>query len=219
VRAVLWDLDGTLVDSEPVHDLAFDAAVADLGLTVPHGFIETMLGVGEDGLHAALVAQAGYTGTLADWRAVKWPHFRDRADGVRRRDAVADVALRLHAQGVPMAVVSNSTRAEVDLNLSVTGLGGLFPVTLSRDDLRQGKPDPEGYLHAAGLLGLASADCLVVEDSATGARAGLAAGMTVIFHPQANHAPPDDHPRLICLAPDVPLWMHVAPLFALNPSS
>lgn len=212
MSAVLWDLDGTLVDSEPVHDMAFDAAVAELGLTVPAGFIETMLGVGEDGLHLALVEQAGFEGSLDDWRAVKWPHFRDRAEGVVRRDLVADVALRLAAMHVPMAVVSNSTRAEVDLNLAVTSLGNLFPVTLSRDDLTMGKPHPEGYLRAASLLDVDPADCIVVEDSATGARAGLAAGMRVIFHPQADHPPPDAHPRLIVLPAHAALWPVIAPL-------
>ena len=83
-----------------------------------------------------------------------------------------------------MAVVSNSTRAEVDLALAATGLDALLPLTISRADVARGKPDPEGYLAAAARLGARPAACVVVEDSPAGARAGLAAGMTTVFHPQ-----------------------------------
>ena len=83
-----------------------------------------------------------------------------------------------------MALVSNSTRDEVDLNLAVTQLADYFQLTISRDEVAQGKPAPECYLAAAEALGVAAGECLVVEDSVTGAKAGLAAGMTTLFHPE-----------------------------------
>jgi beta-phosphoglucomutase-like phosphatase (HAD superfamily) len=83
-----------------------------------------------------------------------------------------------------MAVVSNSTRAEVDVALAAIGLARLLPVTVSRADVARGKPDPEGYLAAAARLGVRPAGCVVIEDSPTGVAAGLAAGMTTVFHPQ-----------------------------------
>ncbi|QFQ88578.1 HAD-IA family hydrolase [Paracoccus kondratievae] len=183
MRAVLWDLDGTLVDSEPAHELAFDAAIAELGLSVPAEFHDRLLGASEDRVHEALVAQTAITLDRAGWRAVKWRHYRETADRITRLSQ-ADLLAPLANAGRDMALVSNSTRAEVEHNLSVAGLARYFPVTVSRDDVRRGKPDPEGYLLAAERLGVPPADCVVVEDSPTGAAAGLAAGMTTIFCPQ-----------------------------------
>ena len=87
-------------------------------------------------------------------------------------------------KGIPMALVSNSTRAEVDLNLESTKLADYFQLTISRDDVAEGKPAPDCYLAAARVLNLPARDCLVIEDSVTGAKAGLAAGMPTLFHPE-----------------------------------
>ena len=181
MKAVLWDLDGTLVDSEPAHAAAFEAALRELGLRVPTGFHDGLLGASEDRVHAALVAQTGTVIDRAGWRALKARHYRAAAGRIVRLPA-ADLIPPLARAGIAQAVVSNSTRAEVDHNLAVTGLAGSLSVTISRDDVGLGKPDPEGYLAAARRLGTDAAECLVVEDSPTGAAAGLAAGMTTIFH-------------------------------------
>jgi HAD superfamily hydrolase (TIGR01509 family) len=184
LRAVLWDLDGTLVDSEPAHAAALDAALAELGLAVGPAFHERCLGASEDAVHAALVAETGTAIVPAAWQALKWRHYRGFVPRiVARSEAVALVPL-LAAAGVAMAVVSNSTRAEVDLALAAIGLDRLLPVTVSRADVARGKPDPEGYLAAAARLSVPAAACVVIEDSSTGVAAGLAAGMTTVFHPQ-----------------------------------
>lgn len=182
-RAILWDLDGTLVDSEPAHAGAFDAALAELGLAVGPEFHALCLGASEDRVHTALVREAGVGLGLDAWRALKWRHYRDLAAGVSPTGAAALVA-PLAAAGVAMAVVSNSTRDEVDLALAAVGLDRLLPVTVSRADVARGKPDPEGYHAAATRLGVFAADCVVVEDSPAGAAAGLAAGMATVFVPQ-----------------------------------
>lgn len=188
MKGVLWDLDGTLVDSEPAHGAAFDAALELLGLSVPADFHHQLLGASEGDVHAALVAATGATLNRDTWRRIKWIQYQAAAARLTRLPA-ADLILPLAQAGTPMAVVSNSTRAEVTLNLAAAGLAALFPVTISLDDVTRGKPDPEGYHAAARRLGLAPADCLVVEDSPTGAAAGIAAGMTTIFHPQIAGLP------------------------------
>ena len=99
-----------------------------------------------------------------------------------------------------MAVVSNALRPELDLALRAAELAKLFPVTISRDDVSEGKPSPEGYLGAPRHLGVPASDCLVVEDSVAGSMAGVAAGMRTVFHPQhiavapegAIYLPPED---------------------------
>ena len=183
--ALLWDLDGTLVDSEPAHAAAFDAALAELGLRVAPDFHARMVGVNEADVHAALIAETGARLALADWSARKWAHYRHHATAIGRRAPVARVAEHWAKHGAPSAIVSNSTADEVALALLATGLDAVFATTVSLGDVARGKPDPEGYLQGAARLGVAPSICLVVEDSDVGAAAGAAAGMRVIFHPQA----------------------------------
>lgn len=202
-RAILWDMDGTLIDSEPAHGAAFDDAVAELGLAVPPGLHGQFLGASLQDLHSALVDQTGLDMSYADWAALKWRHYQRHAASVHLRAPVADLAIDLAARGVPMALVSNSTADEVRLNMAATGLGRILPLQISRADVMHGKPAPDGYLLAAQRLGIAPADCLVVEDSLTGARAGIAAGMSVLFYPQFPLSKDQALPKGITyLAPD-----------------
>lgn len=191
-RAIFWDMDGTLIDSEPAHQAAFNDAVAHLGLTVSPSVHSDLVGSSGDRIHAALVAATGLNLSFAEWTELKHGFYIAHAQAILRREPSSSIAIRLAAQGVPQAVVSNSTAAEVALCLSLTGLDQIITTTISRADVAQGKPAPEIYLLAAQRYGINPADCLVVEDSVTGARAGVAAGMSVIYHPQhAGTTAPD----------------------------
>lgn len=209
--AILWDLDGTLVDSEPAHQAAFDDALAELGLSVQRDFHARMLGVNEAGVYEALIAETGAVISLADWRQRKWSHYQRHATAIRPRAGVADVAIKLASRGIPAAVVSNSTADEVAIALATTGLGTILTTRVSFADVRRGKPDPEGYLLGARRLGQPPSACLVIEDSPVGAAAGRAAGMRVIFHPQAAHPDPTAAaPGAHYLAPDGALGALIA---------
>lgn len=202
-RAILWDMDGTLIDSEPVHGLAFDAAVKELGLVIPDGFHDAQLGADGDQVFQALVDYTSISIGYDAWLALKWRHFADNADKIERRHTVSAVAEKLAAKNIPMAVVSNSTSQEVTLGLQVTGLTSIIKVAVSRADVATGKPDPAGYLLAASRLNCLRENCLVVEDSVLGSKAGLAAGMSVIFHPQLPCPNPGTLPDGVTyLAPD-----------------
>ncbi len=187
-RAILWDMDGTLMDSEPAHVTAFDLSVQELGLTLPEGIHEDLLGASGDKVHQALVEHCGMTLDFAGWSALKWRHYQRLGHLILRRTPHSALAEALAAEGVPMALVSNSTAAEVEMGVSTTGLDAALKACISRADVAAGKPAPDGYLLGAERLGVAPDRCLVVEDSPVGARAGVAAGMTVLFHPQVHFA-------------------------------
>ncbi|MEO8813634.1 MAG: HAD family phosphatase [Mycobacterium sp.] len=192
MRAVLWDMDGTLVDSEKVWDVAMDALYARLGgvltaqvraTTVGGCADDTMRIVYTDlGLEpdpAAMSASAhwlhDYTGVLFD-AGLPWC-----AGATAILDALA-------AHDVPMALVTNTPRELAERALNTVGRHR-FAVVVCGDEVARGKPAPDPYRRAAALLDVDPRHCLAVEDSPTGATAAEAAGCAVLVVPNAVAVP------------------------------
>jgi HAD superfamily hydrolase (TIGR01509 family) len=183
-RAVLFDMDGTLVDSEPTH---FAALVKVLRLhdhAVPDGLSEEITGMAGEACYALLRDRLGLALSFSDYAAAKYAAYLEMAPCLAWRPSAKAVLDALKRDGISYAIVSNSDRILVDANLRAIGLQRPGLVSVTRNDVRNGKPDAEPYLRAAYLLGLDAADCIVVEDSVPGAVAGLAAGMAVIAWPE-----------------------------------
>jgi HAD superfamily hydrolase (TIGR01509 family) len=189
--AILWDIDGTLVDSEPLHERALVEALATLGIAPPADFHELVVGRDAAAIHAWCVAQLGLGLDLADWLRLKYRSYFRSLHALEPRERAVDLFVDLERHGHVQAVVSNSDRLVVQANLEAAGLAAPGRVSIARNDVRTGKPAPEAYLRAAWLLEAEPADCIVVEDSTTGAAAGVAAGMRTLFWPQdPTTAPP-----------------------------
>jgi len=186
IEAVLFDMDGTLVDSEGTHHRALSDVLDGLGLAKPAGFDAAMTGQSLRAVYDHLVAEAGLPLSYAELATAKYRAFLDRIGELHWRPGAQQALAAVAEAGCAFAVVTNSDRMLLDASLKVLGLTRPDLTTVSRNDVREGKPQPEPYLRAAWLLGLAPARCLVVEDSQAGATAGLAAGMTVIGWPEAN---------------------------------
>jgi len=212
LKAILWDMDGTLIDSEPAHEQAFDESMASLGVTVPPGTHDALLGSSFVEVHQAVVRVTGLDLTLDEWKQLKWKYYQACSAGIKPLKNSQAILDAFTAKGVPMALVSNSSRDEVNLNLEVTQLADYFQITVSRNDVEQGKPAPDCYLTAAKALSLAANECLVIEDSVTGAKAGLAAGMTTLFHPETEALVEHCPEGAILLPPDGDLgaWLEEA---------
>ncbi len=180
MSAVIFDCDGTLVDSERLADEAWRAALARHGAAMTADDEAWSKGRTDRALYDRIAAQGALPPFAAfeqDVRAETEPRYRDR---LRPFPDAAEAAAALALQGLPLAVASSSPRWKLDLALEVTGVGRYFEVTVAGDEVADGKPAPDLYLAAAAALGMDPAACLAVEDAAAGADAAVAAGMRVV---------------------------------------
>ncbi|TIN09379.1 HAD family phosphatase [Mesorhizobium sp.] len=189
-KAVFWDMDGTLVDSEPLHEAALIAALHSVGIAAPANLHERVLGIAAWPVYEMLRDEFGLGLAFDDWIVRKYDHYLPMAETLKPRPGAIEIYNELRALGVAQAVVSNSDRLVVDANLRMVGLFYPGMKTISRNDVREGKPHAEPFLRAAWLAGVDPADAVAVEDSVTGSTAGLAAGMKTIFWPEAPIAGP-----------------------------
>ncbi|MFV2117463.1 HAD family hydrolase [Streptomyces sp. Act-28] len=185
MTAVVFDLDGTLVDSEPNYYEAGRRVLAAHGVT---GFDwerhTDFIGIGTREMLQALKAEYGIDAPLEELLAGKNRHYLELARSAT--EVFPEMRLfveRLHADGVPLAVASGSSRAAIEAVLAGTGLTGYFRVLVSAEEVPRGKPEPDVFLEAARRLGADPADCVVVEDAPPGAEAAHAAGMRCIAVP------------------------------------
>ena len=186
MKAVLWDMDGTLIDSEPLHRRSLLGVLASLDVTTGPELFEATVGRDERAVYRGCVERFSLVISEKDWIARRNAIYTQGAALLESR-AGAMAALRfLRDLRVPQTVVSNASRELLDVNLAVLGLQDLRAVTVSRSEVQRGKPEPESYLRAANLLRVPARGALVVEDSPVGAVAGLAAGMRVLVWPSAD---------------------------------
>jgi beta-phosphoglucomutase-like phosphatase (HAD superfamily) len=190
-KAVFWDMDGTLTDSEPLHEAALIAALRSAGVTPPSDLHERVLGISAWPVYEMLRDEHGLALPFDEWIVRKYDHYWPLVDGLKPRPGAVEIFNELRALGVAQAVVSNSDRMVVDANLSAVGLAYPGMRTVSRNDVREGKPHPEPFLRAAWLAGVDPGQAVAVDDSWTGATAALAAGMKTIFWPEKPMAGPE----------------------------
>jgi len=208
LKAVLWDMDGTLIDSEHIAVDALRAAMAESGIPPIPNLMERVVGVSADELYDWLVKDFGLTLDPISWERRKHHHHLAAAKQIAAFPDALTVFRQLEESGVPQAIVTNSDRLIVDRQLHLIGVAKPRILTVARNDVRTGKPSPEGYLRAAWLLNVEPAECLVLEDSPSGIAAGRAAGMTVRIVPYAPVAV-YGAPRLVSMHEVPPLIMKV----------
>ncbi|GAA3837708.1 HAD family hydrolase [Streptomyces chiangmaiensis] len=183
--AVVFDLDGTLVDSEPNYFEAARRLLADRG--VP-GFTwadhERYVGISTQETLALFQERYGLGAPLDELLAETNRRYLElaRASTLVYPEMRVFVEL-LAGEGVPMAVASGSSSEAIEAILSGTGLDSRFTTYVSADEVARGKPAPDVFLEAARRLGAAPADCVVLEDAAPGVAAAHAAGMRCIAVP------------------------------------
>lgn len=174
--AIIFDCDGTLVDSAGAHLAAYNVALAPGGITMSWPWYSTRLGIPARDLLALFAVEREIDIPLDKMVRTYDLAFRRELANVREIPAVADIA-RAYFGKVLLAVASNGTRHHVEESLRGSGLLSLFSVLVGRDEVADAKPAPDLYLEAAARLGVPASACIVFEDSAEGMLAASRAGM------------------------------------------
>lgn len=193
VRALLFDLDGTLVDSERESAEAMARALASgQGIQIVQADRDFIVGRSWVQIYEKLCTRyADLTWTREELIA---------ATAVRREEVFAEVGLTIlpgareavrRFAHLELAIVTGSSRVEMGQALDALGLASCFTLTIASEDVATSKPAPDGYLQAAERLGVAASECLVIEDSQAGIAAGLAAQMSVVAVAVGNYAEHD----------------------------
>lgn len=177
-EAVIFDCDGVLVDSEPLSNQVMAKLITEQGLTCTYEqAVAEYMGLHMDACIVHIEQKLGKP-VSSDFHE----QFKTRTLAAYRThlDAIPGIREVLEYLNCPVAVASSAEHDELEVKLAVTGLakffgGNVFSVT----DVVRGKPHPDIYLHAADAIGVDPSRCAVVEDTVTGATAGIAAGMTV----------------------------------------
>jgi HAD superfamily hydrolase (TIGR01509 family) len=180
--AYLFDCDGTIVDSMPLHYIAWKAALAEYGCVFPEELFYSWGGKPVAEIISTLNAMNGL-------------HMHVEQVGIRKEGlyfdmlpqltAIAEVVEHIHAQHgkIPLAVVSGGRRESVTRSLQAVGLLKQFETIVAAEDYVNSKPAPDAFLLAAKRLGVVPADCLVFEDTELGLQAATAAGMASVRVP------------------------------------
>ena len=204
--AVLWDLDGTLIDSGEEHWLAWQSTMANHGLPITRAqydvtfgrrnqdFLADWLGADADPTqiaHVGITKEARYRAAVLAGRVVLLPGARHWLE-------------TLHAAGWQQALATSAPQVNALAILEVLGIGDLFGAVVCAEDVSRGKPDPEVFLTAAARLNTPAARCIVVEDADAGVAGAHAAGMRAIGVGTSGAARAADLwiERLDLLAPD-----------------
>jgi HAD superfamily hydrolase (TIGR01509 family) len=180
-EAVIFDMDGVLIDSEPLHFAVLSDLLARAGHTLTRAENEQFIGTTSEAMFSTLIARHGLSGTVAEYiarydetllRVLREPHAP--APGV-----IALMA-RSRELGKRLAVASSSRRPWVEATIQSLGLADAFDAVVTGDDVERGKPDPAIYLLTAQRLGVRPDRCVAIEDSPNGVQSARLAGMTVL---------------------------------------
>lgn len=189
---VLWDMDGTLVDSEPLHVASMIFALKHEGIQPPEDIHEKVLGLSSTRVFEVFRSEYGLKASYVDWCILRYKNYLENAPHLKPRDGAMELFKLIRTRGLKQAIVSNSDRILVQANFSAIDLFEPDFISVSRNDVTEGKPSPESYRRAAHLLKIEHPKLLVIEDSPIGVQAGLSAGLTTVYWPQNLDSKPID---------------------------
>lgn len=181
--AVIFDMDGVLADSEPVHLAAERAMLADYGHHLSLAAKQPFVGLANDEIMQGLIDMFSIDATVEELAAAKAGHQRALIPAMGGFAVTTALVQRLAAASIPIAVASGSAPWNIEASLEAVGLAEFFKVRVSAEEVPAGKPAPDIFLEAARRLGVPPESCVVIEDAVPGVTAALAAGMRCVAIP------------------------------------
>ena len=198
LAAIVFDMDGLLLDTETVCREAIFRSCADLGYAMTDELFLSLVGSPKEANDKRLTSHFGAAFPLPDFENGRRAWMRELcASSVKLKPGARDLLEFLKSARISSAVATSSGRDEAEEHLRHAGVLPLIDVLVAREDVTHGKPHPESFLRAAELLAVRPQQCLALEDSYNGVRAAHGAGMATIMVPDMLPATPEM--RILCV--------------------
>lgn len=204
VEAVLFDMDGLLLDTEVIYIEAMQASARTLGREMPMDFCHSMVGVPGHECNLMIADYYGEGFSIEEFRKHFSTRLRELMEaGIPHKPGVVELLDFLAGRGLPLAVATSAGRTTAQHHLARAGLLDRFGALATRDDVERAKPHPDVYLEAARRLGVAPERCIAFEDSNIGLEAAHAAGTMAFMVPDLLQPLPESHARCLQVVPDL----------------
>jgi HAD superfamily hydrolase (TIGR01509 family) len=190
-QAVAWDMDGTLIDSEPLHQKALQEVCRKHGVSAQGLDDESFIGVHARDVWCTIADRFEDRLDMRQWLTEIEAYYIAESSALKANPQAVETVQRLSELGCKQACVSNSDKGIVQLNLEVLGIADLFEISISLDDVLQGKPDPEPYWAVCRGLDCRPETTIAVEDSPTGILSAKRAGLMVVAYSPNGNVPGD----------------------------
>jgi HAD superfamily hydrolase (TIGR01509 family) len=194
LRAVIFDMDGVIIDSQPYHFAVEEKIFRELGFAVTEEESHSFVGMAGDLMWEYLKNKFGLQESIAELVAfdnrIRVDYFAS-LEKVTPIPGIVDLLDELGRNNIKIALASSSSVEVINVFISKLGIGHYFQQIISGDFVEKGKPAPDIFIHTAQALQEAAADCVVIEDSANGVKAAKAAGMKCIGFSNANSGDQD----------------------------
>lgn len=191
MKAVIFDMDGVIIDSEPLHQKVEEELLEDLGGTMTASDKEAFVGTTDYHMWSTMKERFDLSQSVEEMIASKKDRFLSQIHNIFLVDGFKEVLSQLKEEGYLIALASSNNRRAVDQIVKQFDLAKDFELTMSGEDVTHGKPHPEIFLKTAEAIGVAPANCLVIEDAKNGVEAAKAAGMKCIGLDNPNSGPQD----------------------------
>lgn len=188
IKALIFDMDGVILDSEPLHFEADKKALWEYGVEITDDILSNYVGAADAVMWAELKEIYNLKDTVDELTEKQLAYKLETfgAKELKTIDGIRELIGLLKGKGVKVGLASSSQRELIEKILKNLGIAGFFDVIVSGDDVSKSKPEPDIFLKASALLGVAPDDCLVIEDSEHGVKAAKAAGVKCIGYINAN---------------------------------